>query len=130
MTITLTAALELFLSALLVVLSKFIISFFSAKIGELKEKTDNEIHRKYLSMVEDTITKCVIATNQTYVEALKNKDLFDAEAQKAAFNMTFEAVKTLLSNEAIAYLTSMSGDADKYLTTLIEAEVNKNKGSK
>lgn len=81
-------------------------------------------------MVEDTITKCVIATNQTYVEALKNKDLFDAEAQKTAFNMTFEAVKTLLSNEAIAYLTSMSGDVDKYLTTLIEAEANKNKGSK
>ena len=39
MTITLTAALEMFLTALLVVLSKFIISWFSAKIAEVKQKT-------------------------------------------------------------------------------------------
>lgn len=130
MTVTLTAALELFLTALLTVLAKFIISFVNAKISEIKLKTQNDLLNKYLDMVNKTVEDCVIATNQTYVEALKNQNMFDAEAQKEAFNKTFEAVKSLLSEEAIAYLTEMAGDADLYLSTLIEAEVNKNKGSK
>ena len=130
MTVTLTAALELFLTALLTVLAKFIISFVNAKISEIKLKTQNDLLNKYLDMVNKTVEDCVIATNQTYVEALKNQNMFDAEAQKEAFNKTFEAVKALLSEEAIAYLTEMAGDADLYLSTLIEAEVNKNKGSK
>lgn len=130
MTVTLTAALELFLTALLTVLAKFIISFVNAKISEIKLKTQNDLLNKYLDMVNKTVEDCVIATNQTYVEALKNQNMFDAAAQKEAFNKTFEAVKSLLSEEAIAYLTEMAGDADLYLSTLIEAEVNKNKGSK
>lgn len=130
MTITLTAALELFLTALLTVLAKFIISFVNSKIQEAKQKTENEISHKYLDMINKTITDCVIATNQTYVETLKDKNMFDAEAQKEAFAKTFVSVKSLLSQEAINYLTELTGDVDLYLSTLIEAEVNKNKGSK
>ena len=130
MTITLTAALELFLTALLTVLAKFLISYFNSKINEAKAKTDSEILNKYLDMINSTITDCVIATNQTYVEALKNKDMFDAVAQREAFNKTLEAVKTLLTEEAITYLQTLTDDTDLYLETLIEAEVNKNKGSK
>lgn len=129
MTMTLAAALELFLTALLTVLAKFIISFVSAKIKEVKQKTQDELLYKYLDMINQTVRDCVIATNQTYVETLKNKNMFDAEAQKEAFKKTFDAVKSLLNEEAITYLTEMAGDADLYLTTLIEAEVNKNKGS-
>jgi hypothetical protein len=81
-------------------------------------------------MINSTVEDCVIATNQNYVEALKNQNMFDAEAQKEAFKKTFDAVKSLLSQEAIEYLTEMAGDADLYISTLIEAEVNKNKGSK
>ena len=40
---------------------------------------------KYLKMLSETITKCVIATNQTYVETLKKQGKFDEEAQKIAF---------------------------------------------
>jgi hypothetical protein len=36
-------------------------------------------------MLTDTITKCVIATNQTYVETLKKEGKFDLEAQEVAF---------------------------------------------
>lgn len=130
MTITLTAALEVFLTALLTVLAKFIISFFNAKIAEVKEKTKNETAKKYLDMINKTVADCVIATNQTYVEALKDKNMFDAAAQKEAFNKTFEAVKSLLSEEAVNYILTVSGDLDLFLTTAIEAEVNKNKDSK
>jgi hypothetical protein len=36
-------------------------------------------------MLNRTITECVIATNQTYVETLKQQGKFDEEAQKIAF---------------------------------------------
>jgi hypothetical protein len=63
-----------------------------AKGSELKTKTDNEVLAKYIGMLTNTVTDCVIATNQTYVEALKKQGAFDAEAQKVAFDLTYKAV--------------------------------------
>ena len=37
-------------------------------------------------MLSQTITDCVLATNQTYVDTLKAQGSFDAEAQKIAFD--------------------------------------------
>ena len=82
---------------------------------------------KYLTMLSDTIVDCVIATNQTDVESLKKQGKFDLEAQKVAFEMTYNAVINVLSNEAKDYLTSIYGDLSAYITNMIEAEVNRNK---
>ena len=57
----------------------------------------------------------------------KNKNAFDAEAQKVAFEMTYNAVIKVLSAEATEYLTSIYGDLSVYITNMIEAEVNRNK---
>ena len=78
-------------------------------------------------MLSDTVINCVIATNQTYVEALKNKNAFDAEAQKVAFEMTYNAVINVLNDDAKKYLTNVYGDLSIYITNMIEAEVNRNK---
>ena len=78
-------------------------------------------------MLDKTITDCVIATNQTYVEALKDKDAFTAEAQKEAFNKTYNAVLAILSDDAKEYLTNAFGDLEAYIKSKIEAEVNMNK---
>ena len=82
---------------------------------------------KYISMLSNTVIDCVVATNQTYVEALKQKGEFNAEAQQYAFNMTYEAVLAVLSEDAKEYLTSIYGDLSVYITNMIEAEVNRNK---
>lgn len=78
-------------------------------------------------MVYDTVVKCVIATNQTYVEALKKNGAFTKEAQEEAFNRTMDAVLAVLSDEAKDYIIAATGDLNTYLTQLIEAEVNDNK---
>ena len=78
-------------------------------------------------MLNRTITECVIATNQTYVEALKQQGKFDAEAQKIAFQMTSKAVLDILSEDAKEYLNATIGDLNVYITNKIEAEVNLNK---
>ena len=127
MSIALQNAIQVFLIALLTILSKFLIDWITVKKNEIISTTDNELAKKYLDLVATTVTNCVIATNQTYVDSLKNKDLFDKSAQQEAFNKTLKNVLSLLNEEAITYLEEMTGDVNTYLTTLIEAEVAKQK---
>jgi hypothetical protein len=112
---------------LLGLLTTFVIRLLDKKSEEAKAKTDNETYKKYITMLTDTITDCVTATNQTYVDALKAQGKFDAEAQKAAFDQTYKAVLTILSDEEKKYLTSVVGDLNIYITNKIEAVVNTNK---
>lgn len=122
-----TQLYELIIFPLLFVLAGFLIQFIKTKTAELKANASNETQQKYLTMFENTITTCVIATNQTYVESLKKSGKFDAEAQKLAFEQTKTAVLEILTEDAKEYLTEFYGDLDKQLNSLIEAEVNKNK---
>lgn len=109
---------------LLGILTKYLVAFIAMKSEEMKQKTDNETAQKYLQMATDTITACVIATNQTYVESLKAQGKFDKEAQEVAFNKTLEAVLALMNDEVKEYITEVFGDLNTYLTTQIEAAVN------
>lgn len=118
---------EVALIPLLGVLVAYGVQFLRAKGAELGAKTENEKLAKYIGMLTNTITDCVIATNQTYVEALKAKGSFDAEAQKVAFNLTYDAVLKVLNDDAKDYLTNVYGDLTVYISNLIEAEVNRNK---
>ena len=109
---------------LLGILTRYLVAFIAMKSEEMKQKTNNETAQKYLQMATDTITACVIATNQTYVESLKAQGKFDKEAQEVAFNKTLEAVLALMNDEVKEYITEVFGDLNTYLTTQIEAAVN------
>lgn len=109
------------------ILCNFLIQYLRKKSQEIIVETDNELLQKYLTMLTDTIVTCVIATNQTYVNALKEENAFDAEAQKKAFEMTYQAVMAILSDEAKKYLESAMGDLNVYITQQIEAQVNAQK---
>ena len=114
---------------LLGILTKYLIDFLNAKRQEINQTIDNETAIKYNNMIFNTVTDCVIATNQTYVEALKAQGAFDAEAQKVAFQKTLDAVLSILTDDAKEYINEAFGDITVYLTTLIESSVNKNKAS-
>lgn len=112
---------------LLSVLVAYLVKYINVKSKELENQMDNDTAKKYVNLLTKTITDCVIATNQTYVETLKKQGKFDAEAQKEAFNMTLTAVQGLLTDEAKKYLSEIYGDLNAYITSQIEASVNKNK---
>ena len=118
---------ELCIVPLLAVLTGYLVQWIKAKTAEATEKNQQDIFDKYITMLGETIAKCVSATNQTYVDALKKAGSFDAEAQKHAFEMTLNAVMNVLGKDAIEYLTAIYGDLTSYLTTLIEAEVKAQK---
>ena len=65
--------------------------------------------------------------NQTYTDELKKAGTFTKENQKEAFKKCYNNVINLLSTEAMNYLKTITTDVETYLTTQIEAEVNKNK---
>lgn len=112
---------------LLGVLTAYAIKFINFKSLEIQNQIDNDLTDKYIAMIADTISACVMATNQTYVEVLKKQNAFTAEAQKEAFNLTYNAVMSILTNDAKDYLAEIYGDVSAYITNKIEAEVNINK---
>lgn len=132
----LSSIFEVCIIPLLGVLTAFIIALLKAKKEEILAKIatnrtqeEKELASKYLNMVEKTVTDCVMATNQTYVDSLKQEGKFDSEAQKTAFNKTLDAVLAILTDDAKNYLTQIFGDLNVYLTNLIESQVKINKAS-
>lgn len=112
---------------LLGVLTAFFVKWVNAQSAKIQSNIADETLNKYMAMLTQTISDCVIATNQTYVESLKQQGKFDLDAQKEAFNLTKDAVLAILSEEAQIYLSTAVGDLNAYITKKIEAEVNLNK---
>ena len=101
----------------------YLITLIDAKKKEIKDKTKSETAKKYIEMLDDTIINCVVATNQTYVDALKKAGSFDTEAQKQAFKLTYDAVMAILTDEAQVYLNEAIKDLNAYITSKIESGV-------
>lgn len=116
--------LQVCIIPLLGVLTTYIVKYINAKSAEIQTNVDNELANKYIVMLTQTITDCVIATNQTYVEALKKDNVFTKEAQEEAFKKTYEAVLATLTDDAKDYLAEIYGDLNAYIKNKIEAEVN------
>lgn len=112
---------------LLGILTTFLVAWIKSKKDALKQQTDSELAKKYLDMLDNTITDCVIAMNQTYVNSLKQQGKFDSEAQKKAFTDVYNKVIAILGQDAIEYLNSAVGDLNEYISSKIEKEVNSNK---
>ncbi len=121
---------EVCIIPLIGLLTAYVIKYIKAKSAEVQAKVDNDTADKYIAMLAETITSCVTATTQTYVEALKKQNAFTEEAQKEAFNLTFNAVMAVLTDDAKQYLAEAYGDLNAYITTKIEAEVKVQKGVK
>ena len=107
---------------LLGVLTAFVVAWIKSKINNINAKTDNELLESTLSTVETIVVNAVIATNQTYVDALKDQNAFDAEAQKAAFQKTYDAVMNSLTEDTKNGLMKLTTDLNLYITEMIEAK--------
>ena len=121
---------QMVLIPLLIALTTYAVKWINAKANNLKASTENEYAQKYIDMLNDTITSTVIAINQTYVDALKDKNAFDKEAQEEAFKRVFDMVQATLTEEANKYLNEVIDDLNLYITIKIEEAVKENKKPK
>ena len=127
---TLNEIFQLVIIPLIITGTVCLIIYIRTKNKQIQSNIDNDITKKYLDMLEGTISNSVLATTQTYVEALKNQNAFDIEAQKHAFQLSYDAVMKTLTEEAKKYLIAAVGDLNTYITTRIEANVKLSKGEK
>lgn len=97
-------------------LCKWLVSLSEAN----KVKVKNEKAQATIGLVTDMIVAAVETTTSTYVKQLKAENLFDADAQKEAFNKTFEAVQKQLTEDSRKIIAETYGDVETYITNKIE----------
>ena len=89
--------------------------------------TENVKAKTYITEAAEAISAAVAATNQTYVDALKNAGKFDGDAQREAAQKALEACLASISPAAQSFIEAAYGDIKEYLKTRIEAELRKQK---
>lgn len=124
--------LEMLLQAVLIpllgILTKFIVELIRTKSAEIFERSQSDTTRKYIRMIEETVVRCVKTTNQVYVDAIKQKNedgknIFTAEEQREAFEMTYNAVLLSLAEDAQDFLKESFQDGEEFIRNLIESTV-------
>ena len=108
------------IAAAVPVITTFICRWLASLYDGNKTKIKNEQVQAVLGRVADMIVSVVETTTSTYVKQLKEDNLFNADAQKEAFNKTFEAVKKQLTEESTKIIAETYGDVEIYLTNKIE----------
>jgi len=71
---------ELCIFPLITALTLYIIKFIRTKAAEAQTVIDNDLADKYVGLLAQTVSNCVLATTQTYVDTLKKQGKFDEEA--------------------------------------------------
>lgn len=115
------------LIAAIVVLGGAMVALIKAKISDIAISSKDTLTKKIWAEASDAIEGAVAAVNQTFVDELKGKNLFDKEAQTEAFERALDGTIAALSQEAIDFINNTYGDVEIWLTDKIEAAVRKNK---
>ena len=110
----LLSALGVIITGLATWLSTYIVKL-------LDEKIKDKQFARWLSQIIEIITNAVKCTYQTYVEALKDENMFTKEAQEEALKRTLQSVKSQLSQESIKFIEDNFGDVEKWLIEKIES---------
>lgn len=92
-------------------------------IALINSKLANSKYAKYLTRVVDVITRAVKTTYQTYVETLKNKDMFTADAQKEALSKAGEMALAQLSEDSKEWIKTNFGDVKVWISNTIESVI-------
>lgn len=107
-----------------------VISAASAFIAYfIKKHFEDEKVQTILSNFHDLVRKSVLETYQVYVEELKDKNMFDAEAQKTALSACLELIKGNMSRDVETWLKSNVSNVEAYLKDEIEAQIGALKNS-
>lgn len=89
----------------------------------VNEKIDNATLKAVLNDGLTVLENSVKYTYQTYVEGMKDKDIFDANAQKQALQMAKDKALSMLSEGFINMIKDMYGDVNNWLETNIESTI-------
>lgn len=89
----------------------------------ISKKIKDDKLRGIMSSLNDVVKKATLEVYQTYVEGLKEKNIFDVEAQKTALSRALKIIETNCTQEVKEWLKSNVSDVQEYLKGLIEAQI-------
>lgn len=115
--------LYILITAAVPVLTTYVCKFLYAKWTESQIKIENEKISTTLDGVVSMVLDVVEATNQTFVDELKKKGEFTEETAAEAFKISKDKALQMLSSESADIISTVYGDVNIYLDTLIEATV-------
>ena len=121
--------LEAVITVSIPIIAAYLTGFLKKVSAQVAAKTESDKAKHYLEEVAEAVTTAVTATSQTYVDALKNKDMFSKEAQLEALQMAKDTVIAVLSPAAIEFIKEVYGDLETYLTAKIEEAVRVQKNN-
>jgi hypothetical protein len=131
--IDINAILAVVIAAIIIptlrILGKELVAWITAKKEQTISTTKNETLIKYIEYLYDAVNNAVLATNQTFVDDLKNTNDFTKEFWEKAFQKSKDAALASLSEDAKKIIAESVGDFDKYIDTLIQAAVKLNKST-
>ena len=115
--------IKVLLSVLGVILTGLATWATTALTAWLNAKVKDKKLAKFLSDLSAIVITSVKTVYQTYVEALKDKNVFNKEAQKTALDEALKLIKTQLTPELIQYIEDNFGDVDSWLKSQIESTI-------
>jgi hypothetical protein len=89
----------------------------------LSQKIKDKNLANWLTQITEIILNAVKVTYQVYVEALKDKNMFDAEAQKEALERAYKMVLSQLTDDAKNFIKENYGDIETWIKTQIESAI-------
>lgn len=119
----LTILLTAFLSTLLIMLGQWAHKMFQV----WKQKVNNEMLRSLIDKLDYIVQKCIDATNQTFVNDIKNGGKLTEQQKKEAFDKTFQDIMNMLTQDDIDKIAEQFGDVPTYIKNTIEATIGNNK---
>lgn len=117
MEVTINDILYAVLTVVVPLVLPYIFSLISAKVGDTR----------YAAALNDVFS-AVEYVNQTFVDALKEKECFDLDAQAHALTMAKNAALEIMSASTRRWLEKSVEDLDSWLSVQIEAAVKSSKG--
>ena len=93
----------------------------------LKAKTNNDKLHTAIEMAEKAVESAVSETSQVFIDELKKKGEFNAEAAEQAAILAFDKAKAILGGEAEKLLKHSMVDVNEFIMSKIEEVVRRNK---
>ena len=81
----------------------------------INSKIQNNKNANILSNIVRIIGDAVKATYQTYAQALKDKDMFDKDAQINALNQAIDKIESKLTCDMKDFIAKNFGDANAWI---------------
>ena len=111
------------LSVISIVLTALVSWGAERLIALINTKLANSKFAKYLTSAVDVVTRSVKATYQTYVESLKDKNMFNPAAHKEALVKAGKMARAPLTEDTQKWIETNFGDVKTWITNTIESVI-------